>query len=285
MTILFFSGGLDSTTLAFDILNCPSRYGISQEGKNRPRLLLLTAAFTPEEVELTEERLKPLVSAMRDVGRMEVVHEVVYVEGMTSYEVEIPVPHGSLDVHPAVMDSRSASRHVMGVHYTPGLHSYLASIAINRHHSTYHQPHHNSEVAFWGFKLEGPVWEAQDAGTIARSDTTPEFVETLNRMSESLGHPETLRFRAPFLENRMDRYQVLDLAYALKMPVDATSSCVTGWHANCGYCWQCVIRNQAKAAWAAANPPKPFVPEVQMVSPVGVYLDVNFDIGSRDDGQ
>ena len=64
--LLFFSGGLDSTVLAYDILTCPERYGISLEGQ--PTMTLLTAAFSPEERTQKRKNLKTLVQGMRTLN-------------------------------------------------------------------------------------------------------------------------------------------------------------------------------------------------------------------------
>ena len=256
--LLFFSGGLDSTVLGWDILTCPARYGISLEG--RPILTLLTAAFSPEERRTKRKNLRGLVEAMRGINpRVEVEHRIVVVPSyLISYDRKLDVVEGSVEIHTAARpngSSVSLTRQYMSSHYTPGLHLFLATVAINLLHRDVDglSPHHNPPQAFWGFKFEGPVWEAIEAGQGARSDTTREFVDATNNLADTLGHSPTPVFRAPLLENRMDRYQTVVLAKQLGVPIEMTSSCINGWMANCGHCRQCMVRNQALAAYSAKH--------------------------------
>lgn len=256
--LLFFSGGLDSTVLGYDILTCPERYGIALEGQ--PVMVLLTAAFSPEERRQKRRNLKPLVEKMRGLNpRVEVEHKIVLIPSyMGSYERKLTVVEGSVDPHTAARPNNSTVsilRQGMNSHYTPGLHMFLGSVAINLFHRDVSGflPSHNRPQAFWGFKFEGPVWESMDRGEGSKSDTTWEFVDSMNTVADSLGHSPTPIFRAPLLENRMDRYQTIVLAKKLGVPIEMTSSCINGWMAQCGHCRQCMIRNQALAAYDATH--------------------------------
>ena len=254
--LLFFSGGLDSTVLAYDILTCPERYGISLEGQ--PTMTLLTAAFSPEERTQKRKNLKTLVQGMRTLNsRVAVEHKIIVVPSyFGSYDRDLSVVEGSVEIHTAARpngSSVSLTRQYRSSHYTPGLHMFLASVAISLFHKEGTAPHHNRPQAFWGFKFEGPVWEAMDAGQGAQSDTTGEFVDATNRLVETMGHSPAPFFRAPLLENRMDRYQTVVLAKALGVPIELTSSCINGWMAQCGHCRQCMVRNQALAAYDATH--------------------------------
>lgn len=256
--LLFFSGGLDSTTLGYDVLQCPERYGISLEGQ--PVMSLLTAVFSPEERTQKRRNLKELTGLMAGNNRrVKVEHHFVLIpKYMVSYNRPLSVIEGSADPHTAARrhtSSVSVMRQAMGSPYTPGLHMFMASVAVNILHRTYEGviPHHNRPQAFWGFKFEGPEWEAMDRGEGSPSDTTPEFVNSMTVAAETFGHPATPVFRAPFLENRMDRYQVVALAHKLGVPTELTSSCINGWMAQCGHCRQCMVRNQALAAYNAAH--------------------------------
>lgn len=252
--LIFFSGGLDSTLLAYDVLTCPERYGISLEGS--PVLILLTAAFSPEERREKRRNLRKLVERIGGINpRVRVEHQIVVVPRyLGSYERKLDVVEGSAEIHTAARPTGSTTsllRQYMTSHYTPGLHLFLASVAINFLHRdiTGILPHHNRPQAFWGFKFEGPVWEAMDRGEGAPSDTTWDFVDAMNKVTVTLGHNPSPLFRAPWIENRMDRYQTVVLANKLGVPIGMTSSCINGWMVNCGHCRQCMVRNQALAAY------------------------------------
>lgn len=246
MTVVFFSGGIDSTVLAYDVAKNPERYGISIE-RSSP-LILLTAAVGVEP-ERKAELLGPLVDGLCEVSSLEIQHVVEKVP-LVSYDPPIRVLHGSLQFGPVAAETQTAGRIRQSTNYTAGLHLWLASVAINLEAQLPVFPHHNSPTAFWGFQFDGPSWEDFDHGRMVPNDTSPTFVRKLDELSGYSGHNPSLRFRAPFLENRMDRLQILRMGLKLGVPLDKTSSCTTGWMAACGHCRQCVVRAQALAVLA-----------------------------------
>ena len=84
-------------------------------------------------------------------------------------------------------------------------------------------------------------------GTLPPNDTSPSFLEHLNAVSLSTGVP--VWFRAPFLEQRMNKDMIARMGREVGAPLDLTSSCVEGWMAGCGVCPQCLQRPSVMAAW------------------------------------
>lgn len=223
-------------------------------------MTLLTVCFSKKEKLGKKENLRPLLTQMRKLNsRVTLEHKIVVAPSyLLSFVPKVPVVEGSALVSSGVASpgfSISVQRQAETLHYTAGLHMFLASVAVNILHRHYpgYVPHHNRPKAFWGFQFEGPAWEAMDRGEGAPSDTTPDFVRKLNALVDTFGHRSSASpvFCAPFLDNRMDRYQTLVLANRLGVPIELTSSCTTGWKAECGHCRQCVTRNQALSAYAA----------------------------------
>lgn len=226
-------------------------YGISCEG-GEP-LVLLTVAY--EGAAKKKRQLAPLIAFIKKTSVFKVIHKVIEVP---TYLVECqryggnPL-EGSLFYHVATTKDMTPTkaREVNSKPYTPGLHLWLASIAVNdlfwrRRRGL---PHHNPPQAFFGFKYEGAVWDAHERGGVPKNDTSPEFIDALNKLMEvSVESPRVL-FRAPFLDQRLDRFHTVALCYQFGIPVELTSSCTNGWKRDCGHCSQCAIRNQAILAY------------------------------------
>lgn len=254
MAVVLFSGGLDSTTISYDVGKNPFRYGLSRE--TGWELILLTGVFSPEERAKKEADLSDLVAEIEGVSLLPVRHEFLEVPDVFgSFAPEIPVLRGSVNLN-SPMEQKggsSSQRALQSYPYTPGLHLLYASAAVNLLLRA-RTPHHTRPVVLCGFKYEGFGWDLHDSGRLANSDTSPVFIEKLNQLVEvSVEGVLAPRFRAPFLESRMDRYAVLEMAYSLGVPVEKTSSCIQGWMQNCGHCIQCVVRNQAMAAYKAVT--------------------------------
>jgi hypothetical protein len=251
--VVLFSGGLDSTTVAWDVVANPFRYGLNQED-NEP-VHLLTAAFSEEEADLKRDQLSPLIREIRAVDEDRVVsHHVVVVPSlMESYTPDIQVPMSTLrPLGPGERGSQMSSdkRKSLSLPFTPGLHLFLVSVAENLL-SVPRLPFHGKQSILAGFQYEPETWDLHDAGRLEESDTSPEWVAAVNRLLVS--SPASAIFRAPFLEQRMTKLDILDLAYAVGVTVEETSSCLVGWKKACGYCGACVVRARTEAAAMARD--------------------------------
>ncbi len=248
MPILLFSGGIDSTTLAFDIAKNPHRYGIagggSLLGAEWPTLLLVTHGTGEGKF---GEDIAWLVSILKQSGvKLDIAHEWVNSSGvLRPYPPSRMPAHGHSSLHPYASGYKSD---ILSLPYTSGLHTWLAAVCTNWV-DTYDGILGSSEFSnpkvFFGFQWDGPIWEVYDDGRNTPTDTTPQFIDALNVLSKAAGGPTPVEFCAPFLHNRMDRRMIVELARDLEVPLHATSSCAHGWGVNCGKCHQCLIRYAA----------------------------------------
>ena len=224
MPLVFFSGGIDSTVLAYDIATRPWRYGVDDDEE----LILFSYGSKKKTAQL-----KPLVSHLQQCRqtRLEVLARVEPVP-LEPYEPPGAPPHWQ------TLDPLTTKYRPEYMPFTPGLHVWLASWAFNLLGYEHRPP--NPPSAFFGFQFNGPAWIAHDQGTMPKNDTTQAFVDSLNRTSSASG--ASVVFRAPFLENRMSKDQIVKLGAEVGAPLPLTSSCVQGWKKDCGVCPQCLYR-------------------------------------------
>lgn len=235
-TLIFLSGGVDSAVLAMALAAQPSIYGQHTQG----RTLHLLSYTRPEMVAKHRKSLSPLVKAIRDTskasgwGSVKLTVEPCPLKA--SPDEDIPV--GGHQTEYPLLSGYGPDRD--SAPYTTGLHLWLASVALNL---LAHEPlpPYGPREAFWGFQEDGPYWAAKEAGKAPSNDASEGWVASLNAMMGQT--PTRTRFRAPFLENKLDRPQVVDLGLQLGTPFEHTSSCMYGWApSGCGICHQCVRR-------------------------------------------
>jgi len=241
MATVFFSGGIDSTTLAFDVAKNPWRYGISPKtedfrlltaymGKEKPAHLGRLATKIREEAEWTEF-----------AGFS---HEFVDATSLFDFQ-KSDIPHGGAGTMTPL--STKYQPDLQSISYAPGLHTLLATVAYNREWFGRSLSAFSDPQAFFGFQYDGPIWNEVDKGTVTPNDVSPDYIAALNTLVRVSGPRPGVRFRAPFLENRMDRVHILELAITIGVPLTWTSSCEQGWMVNCGYCGQCLRRMKASS--------------------------------------
>ena len=228
MPVLFFSGGIDSTVLGYDIAKRPFAYGIDYEYED---LVLVT--YGKDGTKRANKFVDKLIIDARVT-----VDVRSFTSPLESYEPEMVPAAGHATMVPSVgpytWDRRSMP-------YTAGLMTWLASLAFNLTYD-WSLPHGKPQV-FFGFQYEPQAWAAYDRGQLAPNDTSPAYIDALNRLSKAAGEPA--RFRAPFLENRMSRHQIVQLGKDLKVPLTDTHSCLLLRDTHCGRCCQCIKRDLA----------------------------------------
>ena len=238
--LLFFSGGIDSAVIATILAQQPEMYGISSTAP-----IILLAHASPGERAKKEKRLAQLARACFTAY------------GSHRYELEVvEMPLHEHDQLPIGSEGHSGQPLITkwkpdrdSCPYTSGLHMALASLAVNRL-AFLPRPTSGFRTAFWGFQEDNLAWEAQDAGKLPKNDASEAWVKSLNGlMGQS---PTKTRFRAPFLESRLSKYQIVQLAQRLGTPLKLTSSCIYGWE-GCGRCWQCNRRANVFRALAISE--------------------------------
>ena len=236
---VFFSGGLDSAVLAWDLVMFPERYGIYKESLCGDGELLLLA-YTFGLATDVYHRLNPLLAELEKAA-VDINVRLMPVrvpDGWTSFK-------NSNSGHVFSSLSPLASQlpeDLQETPFTPGIHTWLASYAINELDQSMSSPFHGPQ-AFFGFQWESHVWQEYDAGNIIHNDTSLDFIDSLNEMSRVSRSPVV--FQAPFLENRMNKEMIVRHGHKLGVPFQYTSSCIRGWMKDCGKCNQCMLRHAA----------------------------------------
>lgn len=226
--LVFFSGGLDSVVLTYDVAKHPWRYGIEDE---QDKTLILFSYGEPAK----KRHLAPLVNEVLKVSKWGEVQHVVAQCPLNEAPRQKASSWQTLD--PMV----SGYRMDMMPH-SPGLHLWLASFAVNL--LTFAGAREQEEVALFGFQYNGPAWEKHYDGELPPNDTSPEFIESMNKLMFETGEP--VQFRAPFLEWRLTKPLIVKMGREIGAPMKMSSSCREGWQKNCGVCGQCMLRTGLK---------------------------------------
>ena len=80
-------------------------------------------------------------------------------------------------------------------------------------------------------------------GDLQFKDTTPEFLEQMNKTSGFCTQEEGFKFIAPFLNK--DKEELIELAKKLNINLKDTYSCYIGGEFHCGVCSACKSRKKA----------------------------------------
>lgn len=248
MAIIIYSGGMDSTVLAYDIIQRPYAYGLTPAKDEYLRLVTFH--------KLDERPLKNLSPILASLSKEAAYSEWAGVDVTPAHcplleFASKPMPEGGHATHSPLLSKFGPDRSSLSV--APGLHQWIASIALNVAAVKDPIPANGPRSIFFGFQADAPFWEQWDeAPKKLRHDASPAFVDSLNKLVSTT--PIYVKFRAPFLENRMDKLHVVKLGLRNGVPFSRTSSCVTSWNPKgCGLCYQCVVR--AKALTAAGVTP------------------------------
>ena len=232
MPLLFFSGGIDSVVLAFDVAQHPYRYGIANP--DATALTLLTVSSKKRDA---EKQLKPILTSLHKVSRIAIAHEVQADGLYTEAANQLPLG-GAPTINPY---SVRVKGQILATPYTAGWLLWMGAVAMNRLYGE--DESYNPAQAFIAHQWDGPTWEAYDKGQFSGFDSSPEFYENLNRTIKTCR--ERVMVRAPFVENRMNKAMVVQLGLEVGAPLELTSSCIYGWKTVCGQCFQCLIRQAA----------------------------------------
>lgn len=96
---------------------------------------------------------------------------------------------------------------------------------------------------YTAFQFDEPEWASMDKEDdySAWVDTSPWFVKAFNQLGLCGGFTKRLTVKAPFLDSRMFKQDIVDLGRSLGVPLQATYSCE--FYPPCGSCHQCKIRS------------------------------------------
>lgn len=230
MPCLFFSGGIDSTVLAFDVATRPYAYGVCEEYKT---LHLVHSGKPPRGRKNSD--LKALLKALRAVSELEITFRAI--EDGLSYDpgTSVPPVGGPESLSPILHRN---VKDLSVIPYTPGWMFWMTAVGVNLLAGAEGA---NPEQVFIAHQWNAPVWRALDAGENLPYDCLPEFFVHANRAIEASN--ERVVLRTPFLDNRLDRLAIVRLGVERGVPFEYTSSCVCGWGKDCGLCGVCILRH------------------------------------------
>ena len=89
----------------------------------------------------------------------------------------------------------------------------------------------------------------KDEGKVAMKDTTPKFLEVMNRIQEHATNDGIYKIIAPLIDK--DKPETIEMGNKLKVPFELTYSCYVGAPfknknlVHCGYCSNCMQRKKA----------------------------------------
>ncbi len=92
-----------------------------------------------------------------------------------------------------------------------------------------------------GYLYSEKEWENRFTTKLLLGDNSPQFVDTINVLS-LMGFSHSVRFRAPFYEERMNKSDAYYMGLSLGVDYDKTYSCY--FSKPCGKCDNCLLRQQ-----------------------------------------
>jgi len=102
---------------------------------------------------------------------------------------------------------------------------------------------HKIDELLLGFEYEAYEWQNQRTYRLISDDTSPRFLDTMNILA-LFGFSHTVRLRAPFYEQRMDKKAIIRECQRLGIDLNETYSCYF-WPGPCGRCDNCRLKAEA----------------------------------------
>lgn len=244
MSLLFFSGGIDSTVLLTDMTKNPHRYAIG-EGE---RLYVVT--YGKESVlKKRRKQLKPIIDHVSKKSAVRIVQKFI-----PSSLIGIPannVPHEGQNLQPSI-DGDAWQKTTMP--FTPGLYIALAGVAVNilgTSNGNLSDLDSWPYIGYFGFQYSREEYERADNDNDAYNDTSPAFIAKMNDLVKNSILGIDIRFRAPYLEARMTKEHIVKMGLEIGAPLHLSSSCIQGFGVDCGYCCHCLRRAALRASIGA----------------------------------
>lgn len=95
------------------------------------------------------------------------------------------------------------------------------------------------------FQFDKVEWELynkiEDKSLFPGKDLTPEFLKMVNGMAK-YNYQTKIIFKAPFIDNKNDCYEIVELGRRLNIDFNKTYSC--RYYPKCNECEQCIIRER-----------------------------------------
>jgi 7-cyano-7-deazaguanine synthase in queuosine biosynthesis len=91
-------------------------------------------------------------------------------------------------------------------------------------------------IVYTAFQFDAPEWGMG----VLWSDTSPGFVDAFNAVSAAGGFSKRLEVRAPYLDERLTKQEIVRKGWNLRVPLYSTHSCE--FYPACKSCHQCLIR-------------------------------------------
>lgn len=214
--ILLLSGGLDSGVLAYYIkhkLN-PGNYKVLFIDYNQRTL---------------KQELKAAKDIAKDINAEFIKTDLKFLDKISTSLINSNKPTTISD--PSSMEQES--KDVLNW-WVPCRNSLFILTALAYAESEYIKNKVRYDI-YIGLKCEGKV---------PMKDTTPKFIEQINKLAEEATHHGGYTIKAPFID--LDKDEIIKIGSAINVPFKKTFSCyVSKNEKHCGVCSNCQQRKQA----------------------------------------
>lgn len=235
--VVFFSGGVDSTTLLWDLHLSPHRYGI------HPPRSLRAVHFDWGHRDLGVVKRSIHSSLIPDEVFLQTFQNLLHARGRDN---QWEHPHPDVGESPEIFWKRFYQGKSA---YVPFLQPALTFLWLNCFIGVNQDI---EELHLWfAFQDEPEVWKIYDeTETPWWGETTMEWLSSFEDMLEVISTPYPIETHAPWLEHRLSRSDVVKIALEIGVPLKFTSSCTAlDFPDRCGKCSRCKQWDREVRPW------------------------------------
>lgn len=238
-----FTGGVDSTVLAYAFCETDGQPWFLSPTENGPdvktKLYLVAANFGQANWKRTWDLMQHHAGILRE--------KYGHKFDITTTEVAVPLPEWNKDNALFKVGGKSKGDEVIS-NYKDTERTY-ADVFIDGRNAiiftwllSWCSKEHIT-LLLTGHQYEVREWDNLDVWVERTNDISPMFIDRLNLMNEC-GFRFRTRIEAPFLNNRMSKYQIVKLGKELGIDIGGkTFSCIM--EPACGTCDNCIIRRKS----------------------------------------
>lgn len=205
--VVIASGGIDSTTLIYKLIN----KGYS--------LKILTFQYGQKHLKETEYAIKIFKKLSIDYRLVDIsgIKDLISGSALTDSKIEIPeVPETTEHydtLKTTIVPNRNSIFLALAVAYAQQL----------NYNTVFYGAHHSDRGVY--------------------PDCRKEFIESFEQSQRLANDNQKIRIIAPFVE--MDKAEIVKLGHDLGVPYEETWSCYKGLESHCGQCSSCSERKRA----------------------------------------
>lgn len=238
MPVIYWSGGLDSTVLLYDLALHPYRYGHTDD---EPLEVLVIASDTTHKERITTPILGDLrerVKWRQDHGYSALSPNLSFVDdGLFCRKSAPPMKGGVQSTQPGLTHFMPD---VLLASFTYGWTIWQGVFGMN----WILEKDPIDETSEWrrrkiylGHQQDRPWWQQYDRNELPyTSDLSPEYVRKVNVLLDVEG----VEMACPFMDTRMAKVDIVQMGIEVGVPLEKTYSCMRGGPVECGVCSSCL---------------------------------------------